>query len=112
MPKARKTDARSAGCPKADDRPGFWKPRLNPTFPRWARSTPETLLLGRSPVNSRTCPPDDIGWEELLDLGPAQASSDRHGLGPDQGPRARAAPALDLESRAGRGCRRCLNGVA
>src|SRR4051794_24961434 len=31
MPKARKTDARSAGCPKADDRPGFWKPLLSQT---------------------------------------------------------------------------------
>jgi len=43
---------------------------LYPIFPGWARLTPETLLLGRSPVNPRTCPPADLGREELLNLGP------------------------------------------
>jgi hypothetical protein len=45
-------------------------PRYDPVFPSWARSTPETLLLGRSPVNSKTCSPDDLGRKELLNLGP------------------------------------------
>jgi DDE superfamily endonuclease len=45
-------------------------PNLKPPFPGWARSTPETLLLGRSPVNSRPCPPADLGREQLLNLGP------------------------------------------
>src|SRR4051794_24787378 len=41
-----------------------------PAFPRWARSTPEALLLGPSPVNWRACPPADLGRKELLNLGP------------------------------------------
>ena len=38
---------------------------FEPVFPRWAWSTPETMLFGRSPVNSRTCPSADLGREEL-----------------------------------------------
>src|SRR5690349_21432624 len=43
---------------------------LYPTFTKWTRSTPGTLLLGRSSVNLRACPPADLGRKGPLNLGP------------------------------------------
>src|ERR671933_371699 len=44
--------------------------QVQPTFAKWTRSTPGTLLLGRSSVNLRACPPADLGRKRPLNLGP------------------------------------------
>ena len=43
-----------------------------PTSVKWTRSRPETLLLGRSPVNLRARPPADLGRKGPLNLGPGE----------------------------------------
>ena len=54
---------------------------------------------------------EPLAWLTDVLAGVADRRARAHGLGPDQGARARAAAALGLEGRAARGCRQCLNAV-
>ena len=64
------------------------------------------------PLGDRGEPGGDREAQRGRALGLADRRARAHGLGPDQGPRARAAAALELEGRAARGCRRCLSTVS
>ena len=63
------------------------------------------------PLGDRGQPGGDREAQRGRAPGVADRRARARGLGPDQGARARAAAALELEGRAARGCRRCLSTV-